>query len=230
MLLYDFPISRSLLSPASTLLGFAAVAAMLIAAVMLARRQRLLSFSLLWFLGNLALESSFVPIEMLYEHRTYLPSMLPIVALVELALRNPERVRIAASGCLAVALLLSVWTLERNLVWSDELLLWRDNLAKTDGMPRVKSALAYSLDQRGQFLLKIEQPKHAQAYLEEAVQLMPDYTAAYINLGVAHARQGDFDSAIRVTRRALVLAPTHAVARRNLAQFQRDRDARSSPR
>ena len=41
-------------------------------AVYLARRQRLISFCILWFLLNLVIESSVIALEMVFEHRLYL--------------------------------------------------------------------------------------------------------------------------------------------------------------
>ena len=42
---------------------------------MMMRRQPLTSFAILFFFLNHAVESSILPLEMVYEHRNYLPSM-----------------------------------------------------------------------------------------------------------------------------------------------------------
>jgi hypothetical protein len=42
-----------------------------------AKRRPILSFCILWYFGNLVIESSILPIEMIYEHRLYLPSIGP---------------------------------------------------------------------------------------------------------------------------------------------------------
>jgi len=72
---HDFTISHSLLNPPTTLIAVGAIAAFLFLAIYLAKRERLLSFCILWFLGNLVIESSFIPLALVYEHRLYLPSM-----------------------------------------------------------------------------------------------------------------------------------------------------------
>ena len=52
---YDFPLSFSLLSPSTTLMAILMIAGMLGTAIYTARKNRLLSFCILWFLGNLVI-------------------------------------------------------------------------------------------------------------------------------------------------------------------------------
>ena len=73
----DFSISTSLFSPITTAPALAAIAALIAVAVLGVRRMPVLSFGIAWFLlGNL-LESTFLPLEMIHEHRNYLPSLGP---------------------------------------------------------------------------------------------------------------------------------------------------------
>jgi hypothetical protein len=44
-----------------------------------AKKRPVLSFCILWYFGNLVIESSILPIEMVYEHRLYLPSIGPFI-------------------------------------------------------------------------------------------------------------------------------------------------------
>ena len=73
---YDFPLSYSLINPPATLLALSVIIVLLAAAVYLAPRHRLISFGILWFFGNLAIESSIIPLAIIFEYRMYLPSML----------------------------------------------------------------------------------------------------------------------------------------------------------
>ena len=73
---YDFPISYSLINPVSTIVSLAAILGLIASGVYLAKRQRLISFCILWFFGNLVIESSVLPLALIFEHRLYLPSML----------------------------------------------------------------------------------------------------------------------------------------------------------
>jgi hypothetical protein len=74
----DFALSYSLFNPLTTLLSMAVIMGLIGIAVYSAKRQRLMSFGILWFLGNLIIESSVVGLEIIFDHRTYLPSMFVI--------------------------------------------------------------------------------------------------------------------------------------------------------
>ncbi len=72
-LLHDVQPSRSMFDPPTTFLAMVALIGYTGVAVAMAVRNRLLSFCLLWPLINLVVESSFLPLELIYEHRMYLP-------------------------------------------------------------------------------------------------------------------------------------------------------------
>jgi hypothetical protein len=91
---YDFPVSHSLLDPPTTLISLLAIAALLVLSVWKARESRLLSFSILWYFGNLAIESSIFPLEMVYEHRLYLPSVGPFLLFSLALILGLERARL----------------------------------------------------------------------------------------------------------------------------------------
>ncbi len=72
-LTHDVSVSRSLLDPPTTLLAICFLVGLLGFALASSRRHRVASFAALWFFANLALESSVIPLELMYEHRLYLP-------------------------------------------------------------------------------------------------------------------------------------------------------------
>lgn len=71
----DFAVSRGWFSPSTTLPAVAFVGALLAGAVVLRRRAPVLAFGLLWFFAGHVLESTFLPLELYYEHRNYLPAL-----------------------------------------------------------------------------------------------------------------------------------------------------------
>jgi protein O-mannosyl-transferase len=91
---YDFPVSHSLIDPPTTLIALLAIAALLALSVWKAKEYRLLSFSILWYFGNLAIESSIFPLEMVYEHRLYLPSVGPFLLFSVALIVGLERARL----------------------------------------------------------------------------------------------------------------------------------------
>ncbi len=81
----DFTASTSLFTPASTIFALAAVLAMVVFCVAGSRgRFRLVAFGLAFFLVGHALESTFLPLELYFLHRNYLPSYGIYFALVAL--------------------------------------------------------------------------------------------------------------------------------------------------
>lgn len=147
-LFHDFPISLSIIKPLTTLFSVTAIAGLLGLAAFVARRRRLLSFCLLWFFGNLALESSIFPLEIIFEHRNYLPSTFFCLIFTVLVIRGLRLIpykNLAPAVLLLVALNLSFLTYNRNGIWRDEETLLLDCLQKAPNVARTQASLGYVL-------------------------------------------------------------------------------------
>ena len=84
---HDFALSYSLFDPVTTVMSLGVIVGLLALGIYLAPKQRILSFCLLWFLGNLVIESSVIGLELVFEHRLYMPSMFLSLAAVILFCR-----------------------------------------------------------------------------------------------------------------------------------------------
>ena len=199
-LLHDFELSSSLLDPATTILSAGAIACTIITAIFLARKQRLLSFSILWFFGNLIIESSVIGLEIIFEHRTYLPSMFFFLALVMQAYRLIKTERIASIILGVLVSLLCFWTLERNRVWFDPVVFWKDNIKKAPTSYRAYNNL-------GRFYIMSGNYKSAITELKHAIRLAPSFPLTYSNLGLAYAGTGSYNLSIEAYEKALVRLP-----------------------
>ncbi|MGH8757741.1 MAG: hypothetical protein ACRET9_06075, partial [Burkholderiales bacterium] len=69
----DYLVSRSLLQPATTLPSIVVLLALLFGALKYRKHQPVLSFGVLWFFCGHLFECTFIPLELYYEHRNYLP-------------------------------------------------------------------------------------------------------------------------------------------------------------
>jgi protein O-mannosyl-transferase len=69
----DFAISTSLFAPWTTLPTLVGLLVLAIIAVTASRKFPLVAFGVAWFLIGHSLESSFIPLELVHEHRNYLP-------------------------------------------------------------------------------------------------------------------------------------------------------------
>lgn len=118
-------ISRGLFEPVSTMVSLAGWVVVLTVAVALRQKYPLLLFGLLFFLIAHSMESSFLALEMVYEHRNYLPSIGVAVfvgaIVVELVSRYKSSVILAVAPIIFCGVLLLLHL--RVQAWSSELLL-----------------------------------------------------------------------------------------------------------
>jgi tetratricopeptide (TPR) repeat protein len=207
---HDFILSQSLFSPATTLLSIAVLAGLLLFAIIRAKKQRLISFCILWFLGNLVIESTIIPLELVFEHRTYLPSMfflLLVVVLVSRVLSAKKYVLYAAFG--VIVMLLSIWTYERNKVWADELTLWQDCLKKSPYKWRAHNNL-------GKEYIRLWEIDKGIFYYRKALELAPKAIKPRMNLATAYSMQKRYQEAIIELQIILNLEPDNTRALKNL--------------
>ena len=120
-------------------------------ALFLAKRERLLSFCILWFLGNLVIESSFIGLELVFEHRTYLPSMLAVLMVVAIIYRGIPSRWLGVMTLCAITVICGAWTFDRNRVWRDDVTLWNDCVLKSPGKPRTHLNLGRALAKKGHY-------------------------------------------------------------------------------
>jgi hypothetical protein len=143
MLLHDIEISRSLVTPWTTLPAILLIVLIMGAALFLSRKRPLISFCILFFFLNHLIEGSLVPLELIFEHRNYIPS-LSFFLLLSLFLvhvldyfsyRKPLQLMTAA---LIVFVLVgnghTTWL--RNDAFRTQFALWKDNIAKAPGLSR----------------------------------------------------------------------------------------------
>jgi tetratricopeptide (TPR) repeat protein len=206
---HDFAISYSLIAPSTTLPCIGAVIGLIAFAFYIAKRQRLLSFCILWFFGNLVIESSVFALELVFEHRLYLPSMLVCLAIVALAWRCIKQNWLRLAVFCIAAILCCGWTYERNSVWSDPATLWKDCVAKSPEKARPHNNLGQALETQG----KLDE---AISHYRQSLQVKPDNAESYNNLGNVLLAQGKFDEAISHFRQALRIKPNFAEAHYNL--------------
>ena len=142
---HDPIVSTSFFNPWSTFASILTLLAMIILACLCINRQRILTFAILFFLLNHVIESSFLPLEMVFEHRNYLPSMfvfLPIASVLCYGLhyyqqKNLIQIQFFIKGfILLLIFLFGSGTYLRNTVWDNEITLWRDAMKKAPDFSR----------------------------------------------------------------------------------------------
>lgn len=88
----DFPVSIGVTQPWSTLPALLGLLGLVWLAWRVRGRHVLATFGIAWFLVGHSLESSFLPLEMVHEHRNYLPlfgALLVVIACLQGVLKEP---------------------------------------------------------------------------------------------------------------------------------------------
>ncbi len=208
---HDFEVSKSLLDPLTTLLAFLFIAATIVLALRSVRTRPLLSFPVLGYWLLHSMESGPVNLELVFEHRIYLP-MTMLALLLALNVRPAAAKQGTASyGVLvAVALLLAFSTYQRNAVWGDPMRFHRDIAQKSPNKFRPQYNLGTQLGQRGLYY-------EAGTALEQAIRIWPESSAAHNQLGNVYLMTARPREAEQHYRRAIQYDPQNAEAFFNLA-------------
>ncbi len=201
-LLYDMNISHSLWQPWTTLPSIFLILLLIAAAIYIFRKRPLLSFCILFFFLNHLIEGTVIPLELIFEHRNYIPAMLIFVPVAQLFVyvidyfSYKKLLQIAvALGVIIIIIGMGDITFRRNATFSDEFLLWSDNIEKYPKLSRPYTNL-------GLYYLKQEQKDKGLDYFKQAVQLdkfanslVRDFQ--FQNLGIYYFREGQYDIALK---------------------------------
>jgi len=118
----DFLISRGLLTPWITLLAMVGLLLLAIGAFALRNKQPLIAFGIIFFFVGHAMESTIIPLELVFEHRNYLP-MLGILLPLAFYSLHPElhlaSVRARRTAFMVLVILFAGLTASRAQQWGD---------------------------------------------------------------------------------------------------------------
>ncbi len=89
----DFPVSRGLLNPISTVVSLLSIATLLFLAVWSRKKWPFVSLGILWFFAGHSLEAGPIALELYFEHRNYLPLLGPLIAVCSLLSLLSEKLR-----------------------------------------------------------------------------------------------------------------------------------------
>lgn len=209
---YDYPITKSLMELpciASLLL----LIFILLAAILISPRYRLVSFSIFWFFLTLLPESSVIPLkDVIFEHRLYLPmvgySLFLVSAIYYLFGKNTIKRMVII--LLMIVTCYSILTYTRNFVWRDEFTLWNDAIRKSPQKARPYNSRGIAYVNKGNF-------GQALADFNKAIRLNPNYAEAHNNRGIIYANEGNLRQSLSDLNKAVQLNPNFSVAYYNLA-------------
>jgi tetratricopeptide (TPR) repeat protein len=148
---HDFNLSTSLLAPWTTLPSILLILMLIALAVWRTKKNPLFSFAVLFFFGNHVIESSILPLEMVFEHRNYLPTFflfVPISFGVKKLIDYYQSSNkwmyyfLSVSICAGIVGVGSSAYI-RNLDWLSEKNLWQDAMRKAPKSARPLQSFAW---------------------------------------------------------------------------------------
>ncbi|HAM50694.1 MAG TPA: tetratricopeptide repeat-containing protein [Nitrospiraceae bacterium] len=181
----------------------------------------LVSFGVMWFFLTLTVESSIIPIvDVIFEHRLYLPSVGVFVAITTGLFVSRDRLaekklhfdKAIIPACILIVIFLAGSAYARNKIWQNKTRLWEDVVKKAPSNARAHNNLGFAYSSEGLIDKATEQ-------YQVAIKLKPDYAEARNNLGNSYKSKGLIDKAIEQYQIALTLNPDYSDAHFNLANL-----------
>ena len=206
---HEFKVSGSLLDPVTTIPAYLLIGGLLVLAMVRARKYPLLSFSILWYFGQLGIEALPLPIDLVNEHRLYLASIPLLAAVPRLLGPGRKNFWLGAVFIFLLGLCFGILTYERNRVWQVPVKLWRDTIMKSPGRNRPWNNYCTSL-------IDIDDIYRAGYACSYAIKLDPKKADTHANMGICLFKIGYNDAAEDEFKKAIELDPKYSVAYFNL--------------
>ncbi|MCF6355830.1 MAG: tetratricopeptide repeat protein [Candidatus Polarisedimenticolaceae bacterium] len=208
---HDFLLSTSLFQPWTTALSMAGLLLLLAGVIWLCRRSPRYGFPLLAYAVFHLLESGPINLELVFEHRMYLPMAFLVLLISNLLVDFVQRGRWPVLLLLSLLLVpLSVASYQRNMVWSEPLRFLRDCATKSPNKFRPWYNLGTELGMAGIF-------SEAEPVLLHALKLKPGHSLAHNQLGNVYLMTGRQVDALLQYRYAVEADPKNFEALFNLA-------------
>lgn len=217
---HDVNVSTSIFHPWTTLPAMIIILSVILVACAFAHRFPLVAFGILFFFLNHIVESTILPLEMVFEHRNYLPSLflfLPVAFCLQwflLKIRKNSCVvhTVMGSAIIMIIINLGLSTYTRNAAWATEISLWSDAARKAPNSirPLVTLGIKYGWKENPSpsdyqlalalFQRSLELPQMARK--TERAEILGNMASVYFNLG-------ENEKAIAIYQQALELNPDY---------------------
>jgi tetratricopeptide (TPR) repeat protein len=171
---------------------------------------------------NHLIESSVFPLELVFEHRNYIPSMfvfLPpaigIIRLLEISASQRVLRTVVSALAAIVVISFSYSTFERNFAWKSEKSLWLDAVKKSPDQFRAHHNLGCAYEREG--LLKEALAQFQEALASPVIHQKNEKIIGYNQLGKVYEKLREPDRAKDCYERAVQMDPRFSEPLKNLA-------------
>jgi tetratricopeptide (TPR) repeat protein len=216
---HDITVSTSLINPWTTLPAILIHLVLIGIGLFQIKKRPLLALAILFFYLNHVIESTIIPLELIFEHRNYLPSLflfLPVAAGFKKLLdyyekRNTVIRSVLICSSILIIVGIGAGTFIRNMAWATEKTLWEDAMHKAPNSHRPLHNLAWG------YYVKIGQYDRAIELYEKSLDLRTnnDFAnpIAMSNLGLLYVHKKKYQKAIELWQSALELRPNDDLIR-----------------
>lgn len=216
---HDIIVSTSLFEPWTTLPAILFHLLLISIGLSQIKKRPLLALAILFFYLNHVIESTIIPLELIFEHRNYLPSLflfLPVVAgfkkLMDSYAKKSQSFR-SVLACLSVLIIIGIGagTYIRNMAWATDKDLWEDAMHKAPNSHRPLHNLAWAYYTRiGQYDKAIELYKKS---LDLRTNNNSANPIALSNLALLYVHKKNYQKASELWQNALERLPGNDVIR-----------------
>lgn len=112
-------ISKSLINPITTIFSIIFILILIVSSVLIRKKYPLIAFSVLFYFVSHVLESSFIPLELAFEHRNYLPALFIFLPVAIFIYKKFNKYYLNHIAVISIIIILSSLTYKRTNMWSD---------------------------------------------------------------------------------------------------------------
>lgn len=150
-IVHEIEVSTGFFQPWKTLPAILFLLGLAAAGLSQIKRYPLFSFAILFYLLNHVIESSIISLELIFEHRNYLPSLflfVPVAVGIKWGIdyyytKEKKAMAVIIAGFVSLLIVaLGTGTYVRNMAWANEYSLWNDALKKAPNSSRPYNSLA----------------------------------------------------------------------------------------
>jgi tetratricopeptide (TPR) repeat protein len=226
---HDITLSITFFQPWTTLPALLIVLLLVGLGISQIRKRPLVFLAILFFFLNHLIESTIIPLELIFEHRNYLPSQLIFVPVAlgifwcfDYGSGNRVLNRVIWAGFVALLIGILGWsTYIRNAAWASERSLWEDAMQKAPNSARPHLVMAWDLaygeNERSENYDKALELYTKALPLKRTLNTSPAFI--YNNIAGIYAKKQEYQTAIAFYEKALKMEPDDTRARFNLVNI-----------
>ena len=199
-----------------SLLGMSLLVSLLLVAFFMRKKNKIITFSILWFFLALLPVADFYPVfSFMAEHYLYLPSIGFFLLLAKGLTIVYKKTKFRIATIIFLIILTGFYaylTVQQNTFWRTPLELYKRTL-------NYNPSSVWALTNLGSVYREMNQPEKSLKLLKKAVQLNPHNAEAYTKLAAVYHDMNNENEAIELYKKALEIDPDYEEAFNNMGSI-----------